>query len=153
MKKSLLIFLAILTSIVSHWTMAQDVMVENAWIRAMPPTSRVVPIYLTMKNNGDQPIKLLAINSPNGRIELHQTVMKDGVMRMTPVQKIMVDSKGKTLMAPGGYHGMMMNFTQGVPTKGDSVPLTLTFNNGEKLKVMAAVKMNNDEDMHHHHHH
>ncbi|RLV58783.1 copper chaperone PCu(A)C [Parashewanella curva] len=152
MKKFLLIVLSLLTSIVSYSLLAEQLTVENAWIRAMPPTSRVVPIYLTMKNTGDQPIKLLAINSPNGRIELHQTIMKNGLMRMTPVEKIMVDSHGQTTMAPGGYHGMMMNFTQGVPAKGDSVPLTLTFNNGEKLTIMAAVKMNSDETMHHHHH-
>ncbi|QQX79491.1 copper chaperone PCu(A)C [Shewanella sp. KX20019] len=128
--------------------------VDNAWIRAMPPTSRVVPIYLTMNNQGIAEIQLVAIESEAGSVELHQTVMKGESMHMTPVASIPVSSNGTTKLAPSGYHGMMSNFSNGVPTLNTKVSLTLVFADGTKQTIDAKVIKNSvvKDTMAHHHH-
>ncbi|MCL1076693.1 copper chaperone PCu(A)C [Parashewanella spongiae] len=145
------IFVA-LVSVFSSSTFATDVKIDDAWIRAMPPTSRVVPIYLTMENTGSKTVSLTAISSPRGYVEIHQTLMKDGMMRMQQVDKVDISAGGKSKLEPAGFHGMLMNFTDGVPAKGESVPLTLTLSNGDKVSITATVKMSADTEDHSHHH-
>ncbi|NMH66441.1 copper chaperone PCu(A)C [Shewanella salipaludis] len=118
---------------------ASELMVHNAWIRAMPPSSRVVPVYLTLHNPGNTELILTGIRSPRGRIALHQSMMHNDMMRMQPVAQISIPAHAVVKLAPAGLHGMMSNFSSGVPAEGDTVPLTLILAQGEPLKVTAEV--------------
>ncbi|MGB0895150.1 MAG: copper chaperone PCu(A)C [Parashewanella sp.] len=137
---------------ISQIATAADLIIDNAWIRAMPPTSRVIPIYLTIKNPSATANALISISSPRGYVEVHQTIMENGMMKMQAVDAVPVTANGVAKLEPAGYHGMMMNFTDSVPAKGESVPLTLKFKNGETISVKAKVKMSADSGGHNHHH-
>ena len=139
-------------ALVSSSAFAASIKVEDVWIRAMPPTSRVVPIYLTMKNGAGKLLKLDAISTKRGRIEIHKSFMKNGMMRMEPVDFVAVPAHGEEKLQPAGFHGMMMDFTNGVPAKGDTVPLTLHFTDGETVSVVAKVTMDGPVVDHSHHH-
>ncbi len=144
-------FLALLFAVISNTAFAGDIRVKDVWIRAMPPTSRVVPVYLTMENHTNEPMKLESISTKRGYIELHKSFMEQGMMRMEPVGFIDVPAHGKAKLAPEGFHGMMMDFTEGVPAKGENVPLVLHFKNGKTVKVTAKVTMNGPAVDHSHH--
>ncbi|WP_428611245.1 copper chaperone PCu(A)C [Shewanella sp.] len=131
---------------------ASELMVHDAWIRGMPPTSRVVPVYLSLHNPSNEPLVLKGISSPRGVVELHQTLMENEVMRMQSVGAIQIPPHGMVKLAPGGYHGMMSDFKGGVPALGEEVQLTLTLADGESLSVTAKVTAQgaaHDHSMHH----
>ncbi|MFV7785181.1 copper chaperone PCu(A)C [Shewanella marisflavi] len=131
---------------------ASELMVHDAWIRGMPPTSRVVPVYLSLHNPSNEPLVLKGISSPRGVVELHQTLMENEVMRMQSVGAIQIPPYGMVKLAPGGYHGMMSDFKGGVPALGEEVQLTLTLADGESLSVTAKVTAQgaaHDHSMHH----
>ncbi|MCG9754290.1 copper chaperone PCu(A)C [Shewanella insulae] len=133
---------------------ASELMVYDAWIRGMPPTSRVVPVYLSLHNPSDKPLVLKAISSPRGSVELHQTLMENELMRMQGVEAIQIPPHGMVKLTPGGYHGMMSGFKAGVPALGEEVALTLTLEGGETLSVTAKVTAQGeaqDHSMHMHH--
>ncbi|WP_298770157.1 copper chaperone PCu(A)C [uncultured Shewanella sp.] len=116
-----------------------ELMISSAWIRAMPMTSRVVPIYLTIDNPTSEQQKLISITAMRGEVEIHQTLKHHGVMSMSPVDEIIIAPHSQVKLAPGGFHGMMSHFNQGVPALGDKVALILTFSNGEKQQIEATV--------------
>lgn len=134
--KTIMLSLLIL---VSGFVQGSEMMIRSAWIRAMPETSRVVPIYLTMNNPASVQRELIKITAMRGEVELHQTIEIKGVMSMTPVNKVIIAPYSQVKLAPGGFHGMMSHFTQGVPALDDKVSLTLRFADGEVQHIEATV--------------
>src|SRR5262245_64122393 len=60
--------------------------VENAWSRAVPEGTSVGVGYLAIRNEGDEPDRLVSASaSLAAETEIHQTTIADGVMRMRPV--------------------------------------------------------------------
>ncbi|WP_228289701.1 copper chaperone PCu(A)C [Shewanella cyperi] len=145
--------------LMSFSSLAGDLMVHDAWIRAMPPTSRVVPLYLTLHNGGDKELVLSSIASPRGEIALHQTVQEGEMMKMLPVDSIRIPAHGMVKLEPQGLHAMMSDFNAGVPEQGEEVSLQLTLADGETLQAKARVTQfggkgqdsaNADQGMHDH---
>ena len=118
---------------------ASELQIQQAWIRAMPPTARVVPIYLSLTNPSDTSYYLNGISSDTGAIELHQSVMENDVMFMRAVPQIEIPAHSTVKLEPMGFHGMMVNFSQGVPTLGEQIGLILHLGNGDTVAVNAIV--------------
>jgi copper(I)-binding protein len=119
--------------------LAADIMAENAWSRAMPPTARVLPVYVTLRNNGAKDVSLVSVSSSYGQAELHQTIMENDIMKMLPVNFIAIGSKEQVKLAPMGLHVMIKNLALDVPKEGNALPLTLNFDNGETISLDAKV--------------
>jgi copper(I)-binding protein len=82
---------------------------------------------------------LVGATSPAAAIsEIHEMKMDGGVMKMRPVPAIEIRAKGEAVLRPGGLHVMMIDLK--APMKeGDSVPITLTFDDGSSKQVDARV--------------
>lgn len=120
---------------------AGDLVIMQAWARATPGGAKVGGGYLTIENKGTQPDHLLAVSADiAGKVEVHEMVMNNGVMKMRPVEKPLTIDPGKTVkLAPGGYHLMMMDLK--APLKqGDKVPVTLEFEKSGKVSVALDVE-------------
>ncbi|WP_133405811.1 copper chaperone PCu(A)C [Parashewanella tropica] len=139
MRRTVSLIFLVTSFFLSQVAFASGIVVKQAWIRAMPASSKVVPIYLTMENHNNKPLALKAISTNAGKVELHKITMKDGMMKMLPVKQILISAKGSTQLAPGGFHGMLMDFTSGVPKLGQSISLKLTFSNGDTQNIIAQV--------------
>ncbi len=115
---------------------APKISIENAWVREVPPTSKMSAAYMIIKNEGDEADKLIdASNNASKITELHETV--DGKMRR--VKAIEVPAGGKAELKPGGLHIMLINLNK--PLKeGDSVEITLKFEKSGEIKITAPVK-------------
>jgi periplasmic copper chaperone A len=116
------------------------VSVENAWSRAVPSGSKVAVGYLAIRNDGDEPDRLLSASAPfAGKTEIHQTSMAEGVMRMRPVPDgVPVPAKGTVMLEPNSYHFMFMQLTK--PLKeGDTVTAKLTFERAGSVDVAFQV--------------
>ena len=131
-----------------------SITVENAWTRATPKGAKVGAGYLTIKNDGEAPDRLVSASVGfAGQTEMHQSSMVDGMMKMRPVAGgIEIPPKGTVTLGPGGYHLMFMQLT--VPlNEGDSVSGELVFERAGKVdvvfKVLGMGAQGPGEDVHH----
>ena len=120
---------------------AGDLVITQAWARATPGGAKVGGGFLTIENKGTVPDKLVGVSAYGaGKIEVHEMVMNEGVMKMRPVEGGLTIDPGKTVkLAPGGLHLMMMDLKS--PLKqGDKMPVTLEFEKAGKVAVTLDVQ-------------
>ncbi|MBE3637592.1 DUF1775 domain-containing protein [Mangrovicoccus algicola] len=105
-----------------------DLAIEGGFARATLPNQPVAGGFLSIANHGSAPDRLVAAAAPvAGRTELHEMSMKDDVMVMRELQNgLEIPAGGTATLAPGGNHIMFMELT-GPLAEGDTVSLTLTF--------------------------
>lgn len=131
---------------------ADQVVVQDPYVRLAPPNSPATGAFMVIKNNGDKDVKVVkADNNASKVTELHTHLNENGVMKMRPVASIDVKSKGEAVLKPGSLHVMLIDLK--APLKdGDTVPITLTFDDGSSKKVDAKVRPivvpNNHEHKH-----
>ncbi|WP_108471124.1 copper chaperone PCu(A)C [Rhodanobacter thiooxydans] len=115
-----------------HATDAGHIRTSHAWIRVLPGTLPA-GAYVTLENDGDQPVALSgASSSVYAEVMLHHSSTEGGMSRMTMVDALNVPAHGKAVLAPAGYHLMLMRAH--APVKpGDTVRLTLKFADGSTL--------------------
>jgi len=114
-----------------------EIVVSDAWVRLLPPTVKTTAAYLTI--NSDNENTLVSVISPAAdRVEMHSSTMNAGMMSMQQVQVIGVSKDKPTILSPQGFHLMLIGLKH--PTKeGESYPLTLVFEKGERIEVQALV--------------
>ncbi|MEZ0603358.1 copper chaperone PCu(A)C [Paraburkholderia sp. IW21] len=113
--------------------------VSDCWIRALPgdlPSGG----YFKVSNAGDQAMNLVGVSSDVfGMAMLHQTQSQGSTSSMAMVDQVAVPAHGSLVFAPGNYHVMLEHPKQ--PLKiGSTIPLTLSFSDGEKVTAACTVK-------------
>lgn len=113
--------------------------IEQPWARAAIQGG-TGGAFLTIRNAGTQPDRLLSAASPLARsTEVHETVREGEVMRMRPVPAIEVPAGGSVALRPGGAHVMLIGLAQAL-RPGTTLPLTLTFERAGTVEVQVAVQ-------------
>lgn len=107
---------------------------------ATPPGAPNGVAYLSVHHRGDQTDRLLSASTPRAsRVQLHQSVEKDGMstMRQIPLP-LAIEPGGELKLEQGGYHFMLMDLTE--PLKaGERIPLTLSFEDAGPVEVELMV--------------
>ena len=134
MKKILLASVAALA--INAWAQS-TVKVEDAWVRGTVAQQKATGAFMRLTAQRDT--RLVAVSSPvAGVVEIHEMSMDNGVMKMRPVPAIDIKAKGEAVLKPGSLHVMLIDLK--APMKeGDSVPITLTFDDGSSKQVDAKV--------------
>ena len=118
---------------------AGSLAVYDAWIRHIPG-DRPMAGYFVVDNQSGVDRSLVGTSSPAfGAVQIHRTVVQDGMAGMQPVESVALPAEGRVEFAPGGYHLMLMRRQQEVRV-GDRVPVLLEFENGEGRTVIFTVK-------------
>jgi len=113
------------------------------------PKSGTGAVYFTLTNSGNASDRLvevtdIRVEAPSDfsdMVELHETVMTDGVMKMQKLDLGIHVPAGETVeLKPGGLHVMVMNIKRSL-TPGDQVTLELRFESGAQQTVVAEVRM------------
>lgn len=119
---------------------ADNVSVNDPYVRLMPPGQKVTGAFAVFKNSDDKDHKVVKADNPLSKAtELHTHVNEDGMMKMRPVKEIDIRAGGETTLKPGSLHIMLLDLKQ--PLKeGDIVPLTVTFEDGSSKKFDAPVR-------------
>ncbi len=126
--------------------------ISDAWVRAMPPTQSMTAGYLKLDNTGTRPITITGASSDaSPRVEIHTTVMRDGLQRMQPVASLEVAPGESIELAPGGHHLMLREMSD-MPAEGDRVELCLELDSGDRLCSEARVARNAAQAPSHQHH-
>ena len=120
---------------------AGGIQVTDPWVRAAPPNAPALAAFMQLENHTDTEISLVEARTSLAvdRVELHRTIMVDGVMKMTPQTAIPIAAHSTTILKPGSWHIMLIS-PQQVPLAGEQVELTLRLSDGSEQKVIANVR-------------
>ena len=119
---------------------ASELEISKQYIRATPPHVTNSVAFFTVKNNTDKNIKLVAVNSDIAKhVQLHNNINEDGLMKMRQVNAIMVDANSSRSLQPGGYHVMFLGLKNDL-IEGQSIVLTLYFDNGDQIEIDTPVQ-------------
>jgi copper(I)-binding protein len=115
-----------------------EVKVDNAWVRLLPPTSKMTAAYMTLKSDRDD--RLVGASSDVANVvEIHQSKMTDGVMSMEEVGCLDLPAGQVVELKPQSYHLMVMGLK--VPlSEGDVHRFILEFEEAGELEVTLPVK-------------
>ena len=114
--------------------------IDQPWSRATPKGAKVAAGYLTIKNTGTDPDRLLSVTSPAaGKSEIHEMSMDKGVMKMRPVPGGVEIKPGETVeLKPGSFHIMMTGLKNPIE-RGKPFKASLTFEKAGPVEVEFAV--------------
>ncbi len=118
--------------------LADNVKVENAWVRATAPGQKVAAGFMELTADAD--MTLVGGSTPVSRtLELHFMKMEGGVMEMRQMQEIPLP-RGKTVsLEPGDLHLMFIGL-KGQIKPGQKVPITLVVKGGDGKEQKLAVE-------------
>jgi periplasmic copper chaperone A len=133
--------------------------IDRPWSRAVPKGATVAAGYLTIRNTGSEPDRLVSGSTPvAGKFEVHEMRMDNGVMRMRPVPDGLVIKPGETVeLKPQSFHIMMTGLKQPIE-KGKPFKGSLVFEKAGAVEidftveaVGATAPTATGHDAHHHH--
>jgi copper(I)-binding protein len=112
------------------------VTVTKPWVRYLLPSIPAAG-YMTVRNDGDSAAVLTDASSPScGMLMLHKSEDSSGMAMMMDMQTITIPAHGSVTFQPGGYHLMCMSPAM---KPGDTVKMTLSFQDGSTMTVAAPV--------------
>lgn len=118
---------------------AKVLYVDQAWVKLSANDDMPSSGYFTV-HGGEEDVRLLSVISPAVlRIEMHESIERDGVMSMQTVNGINIPARTDVAFGPGGAHLMIWGINQGIKTQG-KLPLTFIFSNGDRIIVDAVIR-------------
>lgn len=82
---------------------------DDVVISTPRPGTSMTAGYLQLANRSDRPIRITSVKSPQfARVEMHETIVSDGVARMRPIESLTVGPGESLRFEPGGRHLMLM---------------------------------------------
>lgn len=125
----------------AHEYKAGSLEIGHPWSRATPAGAKVAAGYLTVTNAGDADDRLVAATAEvAGKVELHESSEKDGVMSMRPLPDgLAVPAKGGAALKPGGAHLMFLELKRPL-VAGERIPGSVTFEKAGVVTVEFAVE-------------
>jgi copper(I)-binding protein len=118
---------------------AGGLQIREGFIRELPPGQSTSAAYMDLLNSGDRPIAIIGANSDSAAsAQLHNHQHSNGMMQMVPVNRLEIPAHGHVLLAPGGYHLMLINLKHSLRV-GDQVGITLFDEEGKFYPVKIPV--------------
>lgn len=120
--------------------------ISEPYMRVATSASKSGAAFMVIENSGDTDDRLVdAASEVAARVELHtHTEDDDGVMRMRRVEDgFAVPAGGSHALARGGDHVMFMGLARSLD-HGDSVDVTLTFEQAGEIEVTIPVDLERD---------
>jgi copper(I)-binding protein len=119
---------------------ADKILVNDPYVRAVPPVVKTSAAFMQFQNSGEAEQFLVSASTPAAAaVELHMHTMDDGVMRMRQIAHIHLPPKQTVALQPGGLHIMLFDLTAPL-NLGERVPITLTFEDGSTKQISAEVR-------------
>ncbi|OJX97324.1 MAG: hypothetical protein BGO96_05140 [Micrococcales bacterium 73-15] len=110
----------------------------DGWVKAAD--SGMSAAFGVLENPTDADLAVVGVSSPvSSQMQLHETVVVDGAMKMQQVDSFTVPAGGTFVLEPGGNHLMFMDLTTPV-APGDDVDLTLDLADGSTYSVTVQAR-------------
>lgn len=145
MNRKRLAALALAAVLLAAPAFAAGIAVQKPWVRWLPAGLPAAG-YATLVNAGDQPVALTGVSSPDyGAVMIHRSLSRGGMERMVMVDAIPVPPHGRAVLAPGGYHLMLMQPRHAI-RPGMQVSVRFEFSDGSTIDVAMPVRPANASD-------
>jgi len=136
MKKMILGLGLMLASSLSY----ADIDVQDAKVRAVPPTQKITAAFMQLTNTGTENRSVVSASSPaSDVVELHTHIQEGDRMQMRQIPEIKLPAGETTTLQPGGLHLMLIGLKAPV-VEGDQLSITLTLDNGERVDLELPVQ-------------
>lgn len=113
--------------------------VQDSWARPGLKEGNSA-VFLTIENNSDVDDLLLGVVSNiASSVELHKTVMEDGVMKMKQQLSVPIPADEQIIFQPGDLHIMLIDLKSGLDV-GDEFEVSLEFEHAGKINLTVIVK-------------
>lgn len=124
--------------------MAQEenpmLVISDSYAFATAPTAKMGAMFMTLRNAGQKPVKIMGASSPvAGRVEMHDNMVDaDGVMQMRLVPFIEIKAGETLTLKPAGLHLMLLDLP-GPLVVGQRAPLSLQLEGGSEISTLVTV--------------
>jgi periplasmic copper chaperone A len=115
----------------------EAVQITQARSMSTPPGATVAAAYMIIQSR-DADVLLGADTPVAGRVEMHVTEQRDGMMSMRPLPEVALGASGRFEFAPGGAHFMLMELPAPLEA-GASFPMTLHFKSAGNVTTTVSV--------------
>ncbi|UFS55480.1 copper chaperone PCu(A)C [Comamonadaceae bacterium M7527] len=113
--------------------------VSDAWVRATVANQKATGMFATITSTQEGMRLVSASSDIAGVTQIHEMAMDKDVMRMRELPNGLAIEKDKALeLKPGGYHVMLLDLKR-APKVGETVNVTLTFEDGKGQRKDVAV--------------
>ncbi len=147
--KSCALATGLVMSAVIGWAETRaPILIEEAYARVSSPNAKTGAIFFEVENHGETADRLVDVKSDvAARVQLHTHKEGDnGVMQMLHVPEgFAIPAGGHHQLKRGGDHVMLMGLHQGL-SDGDTVPLTLVFEQAGEVMLEVTVDLNRKPD-------
>jgi copper(I)-binding protein len=115
--------------------------ISDPWSRATPKGASVGAGYMTIKNNGSTPDRLIEGSSEvASKFEVHEMKMENGVAKMRPVKGGLEIKPGETVeLKPGSLHVMFVGLKKPL-NAADKFKATLVFEKAGPVSIEYDVR-------------
>ena len=115
---------------------ANDIVISDAYVRAVPPNVQNSASFMKITNNSNKTISLLSANSNIAKnVELHEHTMSNGMMKMQQVKDIKIPGNSTVELKPGGLHVMLLGLNKKIKPNETVDYITLNFSDKTSLKI------------------
>jgi copper(I)-binding protein len=119
---------------------ADEVVLSDPYVRAVPPMMQNSAMFATLRNTGSSDRALVgAASEASEVVELHTHIHDGGIMRMRKVERIDLKAGEATVLEPGGLHVMLLGLKRQLDP-GTTVQLDLRFDDGSSMSVEVPVR-------------
>jgi copper(I)-binding protein len=115
--------------------------ISDPWSRATPKGASVAAGYMTIKNSGSSPDRLVEGSSDvAAKFEVHEMKMENGVAKMRPVKGGLEIKPGETVeLKPGSLHVMFVGLKKPL-NAADKFKATLVFEKAGPVSIEYDVR-------------
>lgn len=124
----------------AHVEESEHLTISHPWSRATAPNQKVGAVFMEISTKDGKADRLIGGSTPDAeKVEIHNHVMDGDVMRMRRIDGVEIPADGSVMLAPGGYHVMLIGLK--APLFEESViSLTLIFENAGTVEIEAVVE-------------
>ena len=135
-----LCFVSVLMLMFVATAQAQEIIVEDAWIRGVPHSAKTTAAFMSIENTGPEEKVLKSVTADVAEmLQIHTMEQVGEVMKMKKINELRIPANGKTVLAPKGYHIMLIGLLRPID-EGDTIPLSLSFADGTTVGVNVIVR-------------
>ena len=135
-----LALLSLTTALVGTAAWAQNVQVQNPWVRATVQGQKASGAFMSLTASAGTRLK--SVSTPvAGVAQVHEMRLEGDIMKMQALDTGLELPAGKTVdLKPGGYHIMLMDLKMPL-VKDSSIPMTLVFVDARGVESKTELKV------------
>jgi periplasmic copper chaperone A len=115
--------------------------IEQPWARATAGNLKTAAAYLSIRNEGSEPDRLLRVETPVAeRAMLHRTEMANGVARMFHIEAVEIAPGATAAFSPENGNHLMLEGLRQPLKRGETIPLTLVFEKAGEVSVKLTIE-------------